>query len=76
MPLGLSSRVIVILMSFQPITGYYEKTLNKEFLRENFSNNSPHDPYYILKVSAQTDEFFLIYRISQKWTIFEAFVRK
>ena len=59
MPLGLSSRVIVFLMSFQPITGYYEKTLNKEFLRENFPNNRPYDPYYILKVSAQTDSSLL-----------------
>jgi hypothetical protein len=50
--------VIIILPNFQPVTGYYEKSFNKEFSPETFSNNSPHGPYYILIVSAQTDAFF------------------
>jgi len=47
-----------------------KKNFEKEFSPENFPNNIPHDPYYIKKVSAQIDEFFLKYRISQKWAVF------
>ena len=67
---------MVILLNFQPITGYYEKNRNKKFPPENFPNNRPHGPCYILQVSAQTDDFFLRYGIPQKWTIFRAYVRK
>jgi hypothetical protein len=55
MSLGPSSRVLVILLNFQSVTGYYEENRNKEFLPENFSKNRPHGPYYILKVVAQTN---------------------
>jgi hypothetical protein len=75
-PLGLSSRVMVILLSFQPIAGYYEKNRNKEFSPEIFPNNRSHGPYDILKIPAQTNDFFLRYRMPKKWAIFGAFVRK
>jgi hypothetical protein len=67
---------MVILVNFQPITGYYEKAFNKESSPENLFNKRPHSPYYILKVSAQMDGFFLKYGISKKWTIFGGIVRK
>jgi hypothetical protein len=63
---------MAILLNFQPNAGYYEKNLDKEFPPENFPNNRPYGPNYILKFSAQTDKFFLRYRLLQKWTIFRA----
>jgi hypothetical protein len=45
-------------------------------LPENFFNNRSHNPYSVLKVSAQMDELFLKYEIPKKWTIVGAFVRK
>jgi len=71
-PLNISSRGTVILLNYQQITGFYEKNFNKEFPFENFLNNRTHGPYYILKVLAQTDGFFLKYGVYQKWTIFGA----
>ncbi len=61
MPLGLSSRVLDILLNFQPVTGCYEKHRNKEFLTGNFAINRPHSRYYILEVPARIDEFLLRY---------------
>jgi len=63
---------MVILLNFHPITGYYEKNFDKEFSPETFRNNRPHDPYYILKVSLQTNELFLKCRISKKRAVFGA----
>ena len=73
---GPFSRVMVILLNFQHIVGYYEKNRNKVFLPEIPPNNRSHGLYYILKVSAQTDKFFLRYEIPKKWAIFGRFVRK
>jgi len=67
---------MVILLNFQPIVGYNEKNRNKKFSPEIFSNNRSHGTYYILKVSAQTDEVFLRYGTPKKWVILRAFVRK
>ncbi len=61
--IDLSSRVMDILLKFQPITRYYGRNLNKEFPTENFPSNRPHSTYYILKVPARTDEFFLRYEL-------------
>ena len=55
-PLGLSSRVMIILLNFQSITEYCEKNRNKKLPPEDFPNNKFHRLYYILKISAQTDE--------------------
>ncbi len=66
MPLGVSSRVIDILLNFQPVTGYYKKHRNKEFLTENFAINRPQGRYYILEVPARIDEFFLRYTVPKK----------
>ncbi len=51
--LSLPSRVIIILLNFQNIAEYYEKNRNKKFPSEILRKS--HDPYYILKVSAQMD---------------------
>jgi hypothetical protein len=53
--MGLSSQVMVILLNFQRIAGYYEKYFDKKFLPDNLSNNRPHSLYYILKLSDQTN---------------------
>ncbi len=68
--MDLPSRVMVISLNFQHIAQYYEKNHNKEFPPENFLNNRSHGPYYILKVSAQTDKYLLRYEIPKKWAIF------
>jgi len=52
-PLGRSSRVIVILLNFQPMTGYYENSRKKECRPENLLICRYDSVYYILKVSAQ-----------------------
>jgi hypothetical protein len=54
----------------------WKKNQKKKFRPENFPNYRYDSVYYILKVSAQTDEFFSRYRINKKWTLSRAFVRK
>jgi hypothetical protein len=65
-PLGLSSRDIATLLSFSSITEYEEKDEGKEFPPEHLPNTRPHSPYYILKVSGQSDEFLLRCSIREK----------
>jgi hypothetical protein len=67
---------MAILLYFQYISGYFEKTRNNEFSPEIFLNNRSRDPYDILKVSAKMDDFFLRYRIPKKCAVSEVFVRK
>jgi hypothetical protein len=53
---------MVTLLNFQPSTGHYEKS-KQRISESEFPNNRSNSAYYMLKVSAGMNEFFLRYEI-------------